>query len=149
MLFISIDTILGLFYWEALKSDQSMSHCRKLLEEYFTNVHKVKNPSSNSSVYMRSMKLLKDFIDKTYRSVTLYIESEFPRQISGVLIKKETETKRVHTQTATVDILPPSHKELKKYLNVWDNLEHYSLQESVLEKLFLRTYLRMMTLLTY
>ncbi|WP_163537590.1 hypothetical protein [Gracilibacillus sp. YIM 98692] len=67
---------IGISLWEALNSEKSMNLCRELLVDYFTNVHKVKNPSSNSSVYMRSMKILKDFIDKTYGSVTLYIESE-------------------------------------------------------------------------
>jgi hypothetical protein len=38
------------------------------------------------------------------------------------------------------DIPQPSQDELERYLHVWDTLENYSLQESALEKLFLRTY---------
>lgn len=38
----------------------------------------------------------------------------------------------------TVNI--PSKGEVEKYLNLWDSLENYSLQESALEKLFMKTY---------
>ncbi|MDT0160700.1 hypothetical protein [Bacillus sp. AG4(2022)] len=38
------------------------------------------------------------------------------------------------------DVPQPSQNELQKYLHVWDTLENYSLQESALEKLFLRIY---------
>lgn len=34
----------------------------------------------------------------------------------------------------------PSKNEVEKYLNLWDSLENYSLQESALEKLFMKTY---------
>lgn len=38
-------------------------------------------------------------------------------------------------------IIPnPSIKEVKKYLNLWDDLENYVLQESSLTKLFTKTY---------
>lgn len=34
----------------------------------------------------------------------------------------------------------PSEAEVKKYLNKWDSLENYVLQESALDKLFFNTY---------
>lgn len=39
-----------------------------------------------------------------------------------------------------IDIARPSIDELEKYLKSWDDLENYVLQESSLEKLFLKTY---------
>ena len=39
-----------------------------------------------------------------------------------------------------MDIKKPSSNEVKKYLNIWDNLENYVLQEKSLEKLFIKTY---------
>jgi len=38
------------------------------------------------------------------------------------------------------NIIKPSSGEIKKYLNNWDNLENYVLQEKSLEKLFTKTY---------
>jgi len=40
----------------------------------------------------------------------------------------------------TIKIPKPSVSEVKKYLALWDSLENYSLQESSLRKLFLKTY---------
>lgn len=38
------------------------------------------------------------------------------------------------------DITRPSPEEIQNYLNLWNSLENYSLQESSLNKLFLKTY---------
>jgi len=38
------------------------------------------------------------------------------------------------------NINKPSSDEIKKYLNLWDSLENYVLQEKSLEKLFTKTY---------
>jgi hypothetical protein len=38
------------------------------------------------------------------------------------------------------EIKTPSPSEVEYYLRKWDSLENYSLQESSLEKLFMRTY---------
>src|SRR3990167_9339307 len=38
------------------------------------------------------------------------------------------------------DIVKPSVDEVQKYLDLWDSLENYRLQESSLRKLFLITY---------
>jgi len=39
-----------------------------------------------------------------------------------------------------IEIETPSKYEVEKYLNLWDYLENYTLQESALEKLFMKTY---------
>ena len=39
-----------------------------------------------------------------------------------------------------ITIPNPNKEEVEKYLNNWDSLENYVLQESALEKLFLKTY---------
>ena len=39
-----------------------------------------------------------------------------------------------------ITIPNPNKEEVEKYLNKWDSLENYVLQESALEKLFLKTY---------
>jgi len=39
-----------------------------------------------------------------------------------------------------MEIIRPSEDEIKKYLNLWDSLENYVLQESSLKKLFTETY---------
>ena len=39
-----------------------------------------------------------------------------------------------------IEIIRPSRKEVEYYLNEWDSLENYTLQESSLRKLFLQTY---------
>ncbi|MFP7442922.1 hypothetical protein SFC50_04385 [Bacillus infantis] len=131
---------IGMSLWAALESEQSMMNCRSLLETYFTNVHKVNNPNSNASTYMRSMKILKEFIDKAYGGVSEFIKLDVEK------INKVT-SETVNSSRATTSVRPsnvhvprPSQDELEKYLHVWDTLENYSLQESALEKLFFRTY---------
>ena len=39
-----------------------------------------------------------------------------------------------------INIIRPSQKEVEKYLKFWDLLENYTLQESSLKKLFIKTY---------
>lgn len=39
-----------------------------------------------------------------------------------------------------IEIIRPSRKEVEYYLNEWDSLENYTLQESSLRKLFTKTY---------
>ena len=39
-----------------------------------------------------------------------------------------------------IEIPKPNKKEVIKYLNLWDSLENYVLQESSLDKLFFKTY---------
>lgn len=132
---------IGIKLWEALESEQSMKHCQDLLEDYFTSEHKVKNPTSNTYTYMRSIKILKEFIDKSYGGITAVLENEMNKV--NITPKEDVQTIKNWKKISEVinsDVPQPSQDVLEKYLHVWDTLENYSLQESALEKLFLRTY---------
>lgn len=43
---------------------------------------------------------------------------------------------RKHTRVAKISLPRPCHSEVEKYLESWNNLENYSLQEAALDKLF-------------
>lgn len=127
---------VGVGFWESLKNEQTMEHCREKLEEYFVNVRKVKTPRSNSYSYLRSMKILKEYIDKSYGGVQNLLENEMIEALSP---KSDGHTEKNEIETEKIQEVPtPSKSEMVKYLGVWDNLENYTLQESALEKLFLR-----------
>lgn len=129
---------VGVGFWESLKNEQTMEHCREKLEEYFVNVRKVKTPRSNSYSYIRSMKILKEYIDKSYGGVQKLLENEI---IEAFSTKGDESTEKNEIETEKNQEVPtPSKSEMVKYLGVWDNLENYTLQESALEKLFFRTY---------
>ncbi|WP_353892888.1 hypothetical protein PRVXH_002275 [Proteinivorax hydrogeniformans] len=129
---------VGVGFWESLKNEQAMECCREKLEEYFVNVRKVKTPRSNSYSYLRSMKILKEYIDKSYGGVQKFLENEMIEPLST---KDDEHTGEDEIETEKNQGVPtPSKREMIKYLDVWDNLENYTLQESALEKLFFRTY---------
>jgi len=121
---------IGISFWEALRNEGTMEQCREKLEEYFKDVRKMKSPRSNSFTYMSSIKILKEYIDKTFGGVhreSNDISDEYENIISP--IDEED------------DLIPkPCIDEIEKYLRKWDNLENYTLQENALEKLFNRTY---------
>ena len=91
---------VGVGFWESLKNEQTMEHCREKLEDYFINVRKVKTPRSNSYSYLRSMKILKEYIDKSYGGVQNFLENEMIESL-------------------------PTKCEMVKYLGVWDNLKNF------------------------
>lgn len=135
---------IGMDFWDVLKSEESVKRCRELLEIYFTNVRNVKSPVGNSHVYIRSIKLLKEFIDATYGGSDKFIElSEGEMNDKNVLppaisvIKPEISRSR---HLSSTEIPRPCCEEVKKYLSLWDSLENYAMQESALNKLFFRTY---------
>lgn len=134
---------IGISLWAALESEQSMMNCRKKLESYFTYVHKVKDPTGNSFTYIRAMKILKEFIDKTYGGIKAFIEKEVDDMQDDQSVRKVVNSEGIGKgqQRTNMDIPRPSKAELQKYLKVWDSLENYSLQENALEKLFLKTYI--------
>ena len=121
---------IGIGFWEALRNEITMEQCREKLEAYFKDVRKMKSPRSNSYTYMSSIKILKEFIDKTYGGLQgeTNIESDQYKNLID------------DTQEDTNDILTPCVEEIIKYLKKWDSLESYTLQENALEKLFNRTY---------
>jgi len=121
---------IGISLWEALRNEGTMELCREKLEKYFKDVRKMKSPRSNSFTYMSSIKILKEYIDKTFGGVHREpndISDEYENIIPPIDEK--------------VDLIPkPCIDEIEKYLNKWDSLENYTLQENALEKLFNRTY---------
>lgn len=44
-----------------------------------------------------------------------------------------------------INIPKPNKKEVQKYLDKWDSLESYVLQENALDKLFFETYQKIQT----
>jgi len=133
---------VGIGFWEAFKNEQTMEQCREKLEEYFTNVRKVKTPRSNSYSYLRSMKILKEYIDKNYGGVQALLENEFIGTVDDLASNNVEDHMKGHkvSDEKNKKVPRPSETELLKYLDAWDRLENYTLQESALEKLFFRTY---------
>jgi hypothetical protein len=121
---------IGISLWEALRNEGTMELCREKLEKYFKDVRKMKSPRSNSFTYMSSIKILKEYIDKTFGGVH--------REPNDISDEYENIIPPIDEE---VDLIPkPCIGEIEKYLNKWDSLENYTLQENALEKLFNRTY---------
>lgn len=121
---------IGISFWEALRNEGTMEQCREKLEEYFKDVRKMKSPRSNSFTYMSSIKILKEYIDKTFGGVH--------RESNDISDEYENIIPPIDEED---DLIPkPCIDEIEKYLRKWDNLENYTLQENALEKLFNRTY---------
>lgn len=121
---------IGISLWEALRNEGTMELCREKLEKYFKDVRKMKSPRSNSFTYMSSIKILKEYIDKTFGGVH--------REPNDISDEYENIIPPIDEE---VDLIPkPCIDEIEKYLRKWDNLENYTLQENALEKLFNRTY---------
>jgi hypothetical protein len=129
---------VGVGFWESLKNEQTMEYFREKLEEYFVNVRKVKTPRSNSYSYLRSMKILKEHIDKSYGGVQNLLENEMIGALS-TKFDEHTEKNEIESEKSQ-EVPTPSKNDMVKYLGVWESLENYKLQESALEKLFFRTY---------
>lgn len=98
---------IGMTLWSALESKQTMMNCHKLLESYFTNVHKVKDPAGNASVYMRSIKILKEFIEKTYGGVTAFLENEADEIQINKGIEEEKTSERMSGNAKSVNTNVP------------------------------------------
>lgn len=121
---------IGISFWEALRNEGTMELCREKLEKYFNDVRKMKSPRSNSFTYMSSIKILKEYIDKTYGGVH--------RETNAVSDENENIILPIDEEDDFIS--KPCIDEIEKYLRKWDNLENYTLQENALEKLFNRTY---------
>ncbi len=126
---------IGINLYDALKNEQSLYLCKKKLEQYFSNVKKVKSPKSNSSSYLYSITLLKEYIDNTYGEIAIFLKKT-PTMLPGLKVSPNT----INNKIAKIPFPKPSEQELKKYVNRWYTLENYVAQEKVLNKLFLKTY---------
>ena len=129
---------IGMSFEKVFVDENSLRKARELLEIEFTKLSR-KNPKSDSYVYLRAFKILKEFLDTNYGSI--HNKSEFVKanqtdEIEHVKRSVNTHNKKI----ARPDIPRPSSEEVAKYLLSWDQLENYVLQESALNKLFFRMY---------
>jgi len=121
---------IGIGFWEALRNEKTMELCRERLEVYFMDVREMKSPRSNSYTYMSSIKVLKEYIDKTFGGINIDTNAQDKIEFNKSTLVEEEDS-----------IIPkPCKNEIDKYLRRWDSLENYTLQENALEKLFHRTY---------
>lgn len=123
---------VGIGFWEALRNEDTMELCREKLEVYFKDIRMMKSPRSNSFTYMSSIKILKEFIDKTYGGVH--------GDTNATSDEDENAASPIEEEDGLIP--KPGIEEIDKYLRKWDSLENYTLQENALEKLFNRTYLK-------
>ena len=133
---------IGIEFWDVFIDENSLRKARELLEIKFINENSHKDPKRDSYGYMRTFKIFKEFLDSTYGDVASYIEFSLanqPLETEKVVTDKGSKSK-TKTKGARPDVPRPCCYEVAKYLLAWDQLENYALQESVLDKLFYRTY---------
>lgn len=130
---------IGMCFWDIFESDESIKRCQFLLEQFFHNKGRI-NPRSDASVYMRSIKKLREHIDNSFGGVQNMPNQSStnmgivePKKITQMYTNKETE----NTGTA---VTRPCCEEVDFYLKKWDELENYIMQENALNKLFFSTY---------
>lgn len=136
---------IGIKLWDALSSKESMLRCRDKLTAYFENEKDHITVSQNVSVYMSSIKKLKQYVDITFKGIDKFMElnneelgKENPIKVIEQQEKKISYSLNVNDKHLKVP--QPCGLEVKKYLSKWDNLENYFLQEKALDKLFFETY---------
>lgn len=98
------------------------------LEKHFKTIGR-KNPKSDASTYCRAIKYLREYVNNTGDSITM---SSLTDNIQKKCRKRKSERR--------VDIPTPCETEIIRYLNLWDTLENYTLQEKALDKLFFKIY---------
>ncbi len=129
---------IGISFRDALRDERSLELCREKLEDYFKDVRRMKSPKNNSYTYMVSIKILKEFLDIKYGGVPEDVATSMNSSI-----KKDSDSSFKKKKSISMEskIIPtPCEIEVIKYLNKWNDLENYSLQENALEKLFHKTY---------
>lgn len=137
-------TNIGIDFWDIFTSNDSIQLCREKLENYFEHTAKRKTPKSDSYTYITAIKKLKSFIDSDYGGINKFLglpEIENPAKNEYANpISISDKTTKVNSSKTFLEVPCPCCDEIDKYLLRWDDLENYSLQESALDKLFLRTY---------
>jgi hypothetical protein len=120
-------TDIGISFAEIFANDCSLEYCHELLKKNFTN-KKRKNPKSDSSIYMRAIRLFKKYLDsiETTDAPHTVLKSSSPIPYD------------LHIKPR-LDVPRPCNEEVNKYLKRWDSLENYRLQENALDKLFFNT----------
>lgn len=116
---------LGIDPKDVLTLPTGMETYRDKLIEHFSGKDR-KNPKSDAYTYCRCVRLLKEYV----------MGQEEPLIIRNVL----RPVRRTRNNKKREDITRPSVEQVEKYLNLWDGLENYRLQEDALNKLFYCTY---------
>lgn len=110
-------------FWDAVASDNFEQEAREKLIEAL-RVNSKGNPLSLVNSYMSHL--------RRFRKLLV---------IDGEIHETKNESKLqiiVSRRKSQVNITPPSTDQVEYYLNKWDELENYHLQEDALDKLFLK-----------
>lgn len=111
----------GDIFWNVMASDDFENVARTAMLESLS-VHSKGDPHSLVNGYLTSMRRLREFL-------------ELPISVSEKSEIKTTVKKSVKKNTV---LLPkPCVKQIEYYLQKWDSLENYHLQEDALDKLFI------------
>lgn len=116
---------LGIDPKDVLTLTTGMDTYRDKLIKHFAGKGR-KNPKSDAYTYCRCVRLLKEYV--------MGYEEHLIIRVSHQSIQRSRSNK------TREDITRPSVEQVAKYLNLWDGLENYRLQEEALDKLFYRTY---------
>lgn len=112
-------------FWNLLKSDDfenlAYNHLYSTLDKNSKG-----NVKSNITGYMSHIRKFRNFV---YSDSNIQVSSLASKQKTTVIPKKSP-------NTAVVKIPTPSTNQVEKYLESWNTLENYSLQENALNKLF-------------
>jgi hypothetical protein len=130
---------IGDSLFDALKNEQKMKQYREKIENYLTTDRKVKSPKRNSYNYLSALKLLNEYIDKTYDGIEEFLSIK-PVRLNNDNLLLLNSNRSIKEEIKKIPIPTPSEKELQQYLNKWDSLDNYVAQEKALNKLFINVY---------
>nr|WP_315023451.1 hypothetical protein [uncultured Aminipila sp.] len=130
---------IGIEFWDVFKNDESIKRCQILLEQFFQERNRL-NPKRDASTYIGSIKKLKEYIDNSYGGVNKLL-NDTALDYDNLKQVEDTENNADAVRTNFDVIVPkPCLKQVDYYLQKWNELENYIVQESALNKLFLNTY---------
>lgn len=117
---------IGIEFWEIFKTEESLQKTKSLLEIEFATKNR-KNPKSDASTYISSLRYYKEFLGSLENI-------EINPQPYGTQVYDNERSKKLMAHE--LDIPNPSKTEVEKYQKKWISLESYSIQEKALETLF-------------
>ena len=120
---LSHELDLGMKFADILSGVTSLDDYRNGLVAHFA-LRQRKNPKSDASAYLRSFKLLIEFLGRN-DAQRLMVKPVYPPQ---------------QKRRRDVALPTPTVAEVKRYLTAWDTLPNYTAQEKALNMLFRKTY---------
>lgn len=114
---------LGLSISDALSSKFDANEYKDCLIDFFITKGR-KNPRGDASTYLRSLKLLREYLG--LGAETFNYKSIYPQ--------------RKEILPSIISVPKPTVEEVKRYLADWETLPSYSVQEKALSLLFHNTY---------